>query len=86
MLPHMKLDEHEDHIALVFDDMELSDFIDDILSEKFDLTNYHWRVDTCNGEESYVMVFPDTADLPAIKDALGSIDADEVRKIWSMGN
>lgn len=86
MLPHMKFEESDDHIALIFDDMELSDFIDDILSETFDLTNYFWRVDTCDGEESYVMVFPDIGDLAAIRTALASIDAEEVRKIWAQSN
>jgi len=78
MLPHMKFDEGEDHVALTFDDMELSDFVDDILSEQFDLTNYWWRVDTCGDKESYVMYFPDIGDLDRIKKALASIDKADV--------
>lgn len=87
LLPHIKIGMDEDTRAvLVIDDMELSDFIEDYLTEVCDIKIESLRVSEMAGREVVSMYFQTAVCVEALEDAIRSVSAEKVEEIYSINN
>jgi hypothetical protein len=84
-LDHIKIENREGSVAVVIDDYELLDFVDDFLTERgFEYD--HLSEDEIAGRRTFTMHFPSTVVTEQISTALAQLPHDEVERIWRLNN
>ena len=82
---HVMIDESDGHPTIRIDDWELFDFIDDHLSAR-DFEYDYFTEENSDGDHFFVMHFRVDVELARLKEAIESIDPQEIQRIWNINN
>ena len=82
---HVRVDSRADGAAVIIDDWELFDYVDDYLAER-GLEYDHLTEDEVEGRRVFTMHF--AADVPAerVSTALAELPKAEIERIWRLNN
>ncbi|WP_372872860.1 hypothetical protein [Shewanella sp.] len=87
LLPHIQISTDESgRVFLVVGDYELFDYIDDYLSDSFDIVYEYRKSAERVGGEIITMYFPSHISIAHLKSAVSSLTADEVEEIYHLNN
>ncbi len=82
---HVMIDESDGRPTIRIDDWELFDFIDDHLSAH-DFEYEYSTEENVDGDHFFVMHFRVDVKLARLKEAIESIDPQEIQRIWKINN
>jgi hypothetical protein len=84
-LDHIRIENREGSVAVVIDDYELFDYVDDFLTER-GLEYDHLSESEIAGRRIFTMHFPATVLTEQISTVLTQLPPDEIQRIWRLNN
>ena len=85
--PHIQISTHESgRVFLVIGDYELFDYIDDYLSDNFDIEYECISSSEREGGKIITMYFPLGVSLKQVESAVSTLTAEEVEEIYRLNN
>ncbi len=84
--PNLKIEIIGGYVALIVEDTEVFDYVEDLLSEKHDLDYAYFGTSETNGVKTYTLHFPNTSDPTELQAAIDTMDRDELKRIWCLNN
>ena len=82
-LPHIRTREEDGRVVLQVDDTELSDFVEDFLTEQCGLD---YQIVESAGRNRHAIIFPLGTSIETVNSALSQLDRNDIERIFRINN